>query len=346
MNLSASRPTVQNVPEPSRTGKALVDASRAFAKENPAQSWWYLLSTLSLLIGSVAVAAHGSLGLIAWVASFVTGLLIVRMFILYHDFMHGAILRSSPLARVILYTYGLLAMTPPRVWRDTHDYHHAHTSKIVGSHIGSFAMVTTAMWQKMSTPERLYYRIIRHPLTILFGYFTIFMYGMCIHSFLRSPHKNWDSAASLLLNWSLTWFLITQYSFLTFLCCYGLPMFVATAIGAYLFYAQHNFPSISIQPREHWLYTKAALESSSYMKMNLVMSWFTGNIGYHHVHHLNPRIPFYRLPEAMNSIPELQNPCVTGLSLSDIIACFKLKVWDPDLKRMVSYREASSSILS
>ena len=119
-----------------------------------------------------------------------------------------------------------------------------------------------------------------------------------------------------------------------------LPQIIAHALGAYLFYAQHNFPEAYVQPRESWTYVRAALESSSYMKFGPLMNYFTGNIGYHHVHHLNHRIPFYRLPEAMAAIPELQHPRgVTSLHPRDIIACFKLKLWDPEQGKLVGFPE-------
>jgi omega-6 fatty acid desaturase (delta-12 desaturase) len=116
-----------------------------------------------------------------------------------------------------------------------------------------------------------------------------------------------------------------------------LPLAIAMAIGAYLFYAQHNFPDLLVQPRESWDFARAALESSSYMEMGPLMAWFTGNIGYHHVHHLNPLIPFYRLPEAMAALPELQNAKKTSLRLSDIRACFAQKLWDPEAGHMKGY---------
>ena len=95
-------------------------------------------------------------------------------------------------------------------------------------------------------------------------------------------------------------------------------------------------------PREDWTFVRASLESSSYMKLGPVMNYFTGNIGYHHVHHLNHRIPFYRLPEAMAGIPELHDPRgVTSLSPRDITACFKLKLWDPEAGHMVGYPSES-----
>ena len=117
-----------------------------------------------------------------------------------------------------------------------------------------------------------------------------------------------------------------------------MPHFIASAIGAYLFYAQHNFPGVSFSDNEGWTYEKAALESSSYLRTGRIMAWFTGNIGYHHVHHLNARIPFYRLPEVLRAIPELQEPKTTSLHPAEIVRCLRLKVWDVDEQRMVGVR--------
>jgi acyl-lipid omega-6 desaturase (Delta-12 desaturase) len=114
-----------------------------------------------------------------------------------------------------------------------------------------------------------------------------------------------------------------------------IPHFIACAVGSYMFYAQHNFPDVSFNDAAGWTYEKAAMESSSFMRANRIMAWFTGNIGYHHIHHLNARIPFYRLPEVMKKIPELQTPKTTSLNPMEIIRCLRLKVWDVESQRMV-----------
>ncbi|MGD8583439.1 MAG: fatty acid desaturase, partial [Gammaproteobacteria bacterium] len=119
-----------------------------------------------------------------------------------------------------------------------------------------------------------------------------------------------------------------------------LPMTIASALGSYLFFAQHSFKRMHVISADAWTYYRAALESSSYMRLNRLMQWFTGNIGYHHIHHLNIRIPFYRLPEAMAAIPELQSPVTTTLAPRDIIECFRASLWDEESQRMMSYREA------
>ena len=117
-----------------------------------------------------------------------------------------------------------------------------------------------------------------------------------------------------------------------------LPYFIACATGSYLFYIQHNFPSVVFKENAGWTYEGAALESSSYCKMGPLMHYFTGNIGYHHIHHLNSKIPFYRLPEVYAKMPELQQAKETSLNPLEILRCLRLKIWDADAQRMVSLK--------
>ena len=328
-----------------RPDKELIKASNAFAQEDRLLSWWHLWSTLALIALTAAYAAQP---LPAWARAFfgvMAGLSTVRGFILYHDFKHGAILRGSRLAEIVLDVFGLLVLTPSKVWTQTHNYHHAHTAKIVGSHVGSYMMLTTDMWSQATPAQQRMYKLIRHPLTIFFGYFTVFLYGFCTSAFLRNPQKNKDSLASILLHITLVVALGYFFGGEVLLYAFLLPNFVAHGLGAYLFYAQHNFPEAYVQPREEWTFVRASLESSSYMKLGPIMNYFTGNIGYHHVHHLNHRIPFYRLPEAMAAIPELQHPRgVTSLHPRDIAACFRLKLWDPKAGRLVPFPSEEDSV--
>jgi omega-6 fatty acid desaturase (delta-12 desaturase) len=162
----------------------------------------------------------------------------------------------------------------------------------------------------------------------------MFLVGMCLNSFLSSPRKHMDSLLALILHVTASVMVILFLGWQSWLLLIFIPFFIAFAIGAYLFYAQHNFPGVSFNNKEDWCYHAAAMESSSYIVMHPVMAWFTGNIGYHHIHHLNARIPFYRLPEAMKAIPALQQPKTTSLRFRDIYACFRLKVWDVESKQM------------
>lgn len=337
--LSVETRVEPNVVEPVRSEQEIIKASNVFARDDVARSWFHVVSTFAFLLGSQVIAAQASLpwwGRLAF--GVVAGLLTVRAFIVYHDFKHGAILRGSNVAKVLLDGFGIYVLTPSKVWTQTHNYHHAHTAKIVGSHVGSYMMLTPAMWQAATPRQRFMYRLSRHPLTIVFGYVTVFIYGFCLAAFVRNPRKNPDSLAALLVQAALIAGLWFYFGFAVAFYSLLLPQLVAHALGAYLFYAQHNFPEAHVQPRESWTFVRASLESSSFIKLGPVMNYFTGNIGYHHVHHLNHRIPFYRLPEAMEAIPELRNPHgVTTLAWKDVAACFRQKLWDPGQNRMVPF---------
>ncbi|MEZ4390722.1 MAG: fatty acid desaturase [Polyangiales bacterium] len=340
-SIENTQQTADATPRGPRSGKELIDATRPFAEENRTRSLLHVAETFGALALFLTLAMAPAL---SWttlplklLGSVLAGLTLVRGFILFHDVMHGAMLRNSKVGRSLFGLYGCWLMTPPLTWKQTHNYHHAHTAQIVGSHVGSFMLLTTDMYKRATPAQQRMYRLSRHPLTLLFGYFTIFVYGFLISSFLRNPKKNWSSLATLLGHAAAVALIATLGSWQAVLFGYFIPLYLSLALGGYLFYAQHNFPDMHIEPRETWTYTGAALESSSYMELGPVMAWFTGNIGYHHVHHLNPSIPFYRLPEAMAAIPELQNPHKVTLSPSSIAACFKLKLWDSQAGQMVGF---------
>ncbi len=323
-----------------RTGKELLRATTPFAQENRARSWWCLLSTVTLMTAALVAAGMAPWWPLQLVLAPIAGMLMVRAFIHFHDFMHGAILQGSWLAEAIFFGIGVLVLTPPRSWRHSHNYHHAHVGQLEASSVGSFPIMTTEAWSKATPAQRLRYRVARSPVTLACAYATVFFWSITVDSFLKEPKRYWDSLAVVGLHAGL----ITTIALIGGAnpVFFGLllPMFCAAVAGAYLFYAQHNFVGVRILPSDEWTYDHAALESSSFLKLGPLMHWFTGNIGYHHVHHLNPAVPFYRLPEAMRGVSELQNPPTTSLRVGDIIACLRLKLWDPKNRRMISFREA------
>ena len=265
--------------------------------------------------------------------------------------MHGALLVRSRFAKAVFYFFGLLLLAPPRYWRYSHNFHHANVGKplqpdgpgpglLVTSDIGSFPLMTTDAWREISIWQRLKYRVHRHALTLLCAYLTVFLFSLCLLPLAQHPRQYWDGALSLLTHgmlvaglWVFAGFSVLFFSFL-------LPFTIASATGAYLFFAQHNYEGMRVLQPEQWTYYRGATESSSHMKLGRMMHWFTGNIGYHHIHHLNPRIPFYRLPEVMAAVPELQQPQVTSLRPHAILSCLRLNLWDPDGQRLVGYDDA------
>jgi len=230
-------------------------------------------------------------------------------------------------------------LAPTSIWKRSHDHHHTHNSKLYTSSIGSYPIVTVEKFKSFNKRDRSIYLFVRHPLTIVFGYIFVFFYGMCVRSFVNNRSKHWDSLLSIVLHIGIAVTIILTLGWTAFFLGLILPAMISLGLGAYLFYAQHNFPTATFSDKDGWSYVNAALGSSSYMRMNPVMHWFTGNIGYHHIHHLNARIPFYRLPEVFKALPALQKAKTTSLMPGEIIRCFRLKWWDPQLGRMVGFRE-------
>lgn len=318
-----------------RKGKELILATKAFVGEDRTRSWTAMLSTLVLLIGLMTIALTAPWFGVKLIAGVLQGLVIVRFFVIYHDYLHHTILQKSGLANAIMTAFGIYILAPKSIWKRSHDYHHNHNSKLFSASIGSYPVATRKKFESMSKKERREYLMIRHPLTILLGYLSMFMFGMCINSLMSSPRRHLDSLLALILHAAFITVTIVFLGWQSWLAAIMIPFFLSTAIGAYLFYAQHNFPGVIFQANEDWAYETAALKSSSFMKTNAFWAWVTANIGYHHVHHLNSRIPFYRLPEVMNALPELQGATITTLSINDIRACLKLKVWDPAQQKMI-----------
>jgi omega-6 fatty acid desaturase (delta-12 desaturase) len=321
------------------SGKELILATKPFAKEIRWKSWYHTIVGFLLLTGSIlgTYLVPPVWGKILC-SIFAAGML-SRVFIIFHDFQHHSILQKSVPANILFTIFGIYMITPPSIWKRSHDHHHNHNAKLFSASIGSYPIMTRQKYAEASKSERFMYLAIRHPLNMFFAYFTTFMYGMCIQSFVSSPRRHWDSLVVLILHFGFATFLVIHFGWITLLLSFIMPFFLSHMLGAYLFYAQHNFPGVVFRNNVDWHYANAALESSSYMAMNPIWNWFTANIGYHHVHHLNSRIPFYRLPEAMAAIPELQKATKTTLNPGDIIRCLRLKVWDPEQNRMIGFAE-------
>jgi omega-6 fatty acid desaturase (delta-12 desaturase) len=323
-----------------RSNKELILASKKYIQEDRMRSWIETIITLTGLL-VFFVAGFLPMPVVAKIlCSIVCSLFYVRMFTVYHDYQHHAILQCSSLATVIMKAFGVFILAPQNIWKRSHDHHHTHNSKLTISGIGSYPTISKKHFESLDRKQQIVYLVNRHPLTVIFGYFTLFIYWLNIKSFVQSPKKHLDSLLALVLHVSAGSFIYYNFGAVTFFLAWFAPFFMAFAIGSYLFYCQHNFPGALFSEKDKWEYEHAALTSTSFMVMNPVMQWFTGNIGYHHVHHLNSKIPFYRLPEALAGIPELHNVSTTSWNPVEVWKCFNLKLWDADKNKMITLRQA------
>ncbi len=320
---------------PPANNKELLLFSRQFAQEDPKKSWYYTLSTLSLMVLAFAATFLP----IHWAGklcfSLLAGLLVVRSFVIYHDYQHGAILNNSAAGKWLMTVFGIFVLAPTNIWKRTHDHHHHHNSKLSNSGIGSFPLLSKEGYRKLSNGGKFRYLASRHPLTITAGYLTLFILDFNVKSMIKSPKNHWDSFVALAVHFGIGYAIFSYGGAIALLLSWMLPFIIANGLGAYLFYAQHNFPSATFEEGLNWTYTNAALQSTSFLVLSPVMNWFTGQIGYHHVHHINHRIPFYRLKEAMEAMPELHHPKTTSLHPKEIWACLRLKIWDPEVGKMM-----------
>ncbi len=339
-----------------RSGPELVRASQDFATEDLGRTWSLTLQTLAVtatawagaLLAPQALAAADVPAWTLWPVwgafGVLLGLLGVRWFIFYHDYCHGALFRSSKLGGALMTVVGWYTLAVPSVWKETHNYHHRNNAKLTGSAIGSYPTVSLGTYKALEPSQRRQLKAIRHPLSMTFGLFTTFMLGMCVAPFRRNRATHAMAPVALLVWWVVFGVMAAALSVGGALLLWVLPTAVHSALGSYLFYAQHNFPGAELRGRREWEFTHAALKCSSYFEMSPLMHWFTGNIGFHHVHHLNHRIPFYRLPEAMAAMPELQDPGRTSWRYADVVACLNCAVWDPERNRLISFAEADAAL--
>ena len=183
-----------------KTEVDLTLATKRFAKDNARQSWWAILWTAFLLLVSLTGTLWNFHVGAKMACSVLSGLLLTRLFVIYHDQQHHAILPQSRLAERLMWIFGILAISPSSVWRSSHNHHHKHNSKLRGSHIGSYPIMTKDEFSRSSRGRRRAYLFARHPLTILFGYWSMFLHGMCLNPFFNHPRKHLDCLIAVIVH--------------------------------------------------------------------------------------------------------------------------------------------------
>lgn len=267
--------------------------------------------------------------------------LYMRLFALVHDSGHGAFLRRQPRKRAVLTAFSYVMLSPPHVWREGHGEHHRAQGAYDAGLGGEFPVWTVEHWREAGPLRRALYRIVRSPATIAGGYATAFLFMSCVAPFLVDPWRNMRCIVALLAHAAVLALIVLLFGWGAAIAAVLAPMILAGAAGAYLIYAQHNAPGLSYADAEAREPVAAALRSTTFFEMGRVMRWCTANIGFHNVHHVAPRIPFYRLPEAAAALPEWGPFLIrTSWRWMDVRACLSAALYDPERRRMVSFAEA------
>jgi acyl-lipid omega-6 desaturase (Delta-12 desaturase) len=264
---------------------------------------------------------------------------LIRTFIVFHDCTHGSFMRTRRANDVLGVALGLLVWLPFRGWQHEHAVHHATAGDLDRRGVGDIATLTVAEYQALPAWRRLGYRLFRNPL-IMFGFGWLLVLVLKPRFVPRGARPRVRNSV-LVTNLALA--LIVAALCLTIgwraYLLVQVPVFVVSgAIGIWLFYVQHQFEDTYWQTHAGWRYDHAALEGSSFLKLPGVLRFFTGNIGFHHVHHLSVGIPNYNLQAAHNGNDRLRT--VPQLTLRQGLRATRLKLWDERQGRLVTFREA------
>ncbi len=310
------------------------------------RSWWELLVTAGPLLGLWALAWWSldvSYALAASIAV-LNAAFLVRLFMIQHDCGHASFFRRRAVSDWIGRAISVVTLTPYDVWRRLHAAHHASAGNLEKRGMGDVRTLTVNEFRSLSTFGRLRYRLYRHPL-FLFGigpFYLFFVQNRLPVGLMSAGRRYWISAmgtnaAIAAILGAIVYFGGTDILLLVFLP----TMLVAASVGVWLFYIQHQFEETNWDHDDDWQFHEAALHGSSHYVLPGILRWFTANIGVHHVHHLQCRVPFYRLPEILRDHPQLAE--VQRLTLWDSLSCVGKDLWDEKRRQLVSFADARTA---
>lgn len=268
------------------------------------------------------------------------GGLLVRCFIIQHDCGHGSFFPSRTANDVIGRCMSLLTVTPYGLWRRVHAQHHATSGNLDKRGAGDIGTLTVREYLARTWLGRLQYRVYRNPFFLFFvgvpAFFTLIQRLPWYHPL--PARETWRSVtglnAAILAFYGVMGWLIG----FKLLAMIAIPsIVVASAIGGWLFFIQHQFEETHWQPAGEWDFQVAAVHGSSYYALPSVLNWFTGNIGMHHIHHLNSMVPNYRLRECLESSEVFRT--LNRLSLFESFKCARLTLWDEDRRRLIGFSD-------
>ena len=337
--------TDQPAPETTTTSKKLPSISEwkeivaRYQTPSIARATWQLVNTL----GSYVVLwclMYWSLSVSYWLTALliaITGGIVVRAFIIFHDCGHGSFLASKRANDLIGFITGMITFTPYFHWRWEHSLHHATSGDLDRRGVGDVWTLTVQEYIESSRWRRFAYRLARNPVILfIIAPIGLFLVYQRIPNSKASPRERqsvyWMNFAIFCMAAALTWI----FGFWTYVVLQLSIMGVSGAAGVWMFYVQHQFEDVYWERRENWDFTAAAIEGSSFYKLPKILQWFTGNIGFHHIHHLSSRIPNYNLERCHHSHPMFSD--VKPLTFFTSLKTLSLRLWDEQQKKLVGWK--------
>lgn len=323
-----------NTQEPSERWQAIV---AKYATPDIWRSTWQATTSILLFL-AMWYAMYRSLELSYWLTlalAVPTAGFLVRIFIIFHDCGHGSYFKSQQANDTLGIITGLLVVTPYYHWRWEHAVHHATAGDLDRRGIGDVLTLTVEEYLALPWYKRFGYRIMRNPYIL----FTIgsFMVFSLSHRFWRPGIGQRERDSVIWTNLLLAGILAVLWALIGWqaILLVEVPvLFIACSVGVWLFYVQHNFDGAYWQRHDKWEYFKAGLDGASFYKLPAVLQWFTGNIGFHHIHHLSPKIPNYKLEQAFKENQLFQiRPVTIWISLKSLT----YRLWDEKKQKLVGF---------
>ncbi|WP_167614083.1 fatty acid desaturase [Maribellus sediminis] len=304
------------------------------------KSIWQIVNTFVPYIGIWILLVYSlsvSLVLTVFLLIIAAGLL-VRLFIIFHDCGHGSFFKSQKANRYTGMVFGILAFTPYDKWHSSHMKHHATVGNLDKRGAGDVWTMTKEEYLASSKKKRLYYRLYRHPIT-MFGIGSLYVF--LIQNRLTGEWMTRKQKNNVYLT-NITLLLIfvgmgLSIGFLTYLVLQLLILYLAAIVGLWLFYLQHQYENVTWVRDKDWNFIKLALEGSSFVKFPRLLQWFSGNIGFHHIHHINARIPNYNLPKCYAENQIFKE--VTPVTFISSLRTLRLRLWDEKLQKLIGFQE-------
>jgi omega-6 fatty acid desaturase (delta-12 desaturase) len=315
-----------------------------YARPRPARTLVDLATSIVPYLGLLAATALGARVsvLLALALAPLTAGFLLRTFIVFHDCAHGSVFHSRRANRTVGTVLGLLLYTPFATWAHNHAVHHATAGNLDRRSTGDLPTLTVEEYLARSWRGRLGYRLFRNPI-IMFGLGPIVSFVVLPRLVARSmrPHLRRAVIATNVIVLVLVSAVCMWIGPLDYVLVQWPAAWLAGSAGIFLFYVQHQFEDAYWESAGSWSFTDAAIRGSSYLRLPAILQLFSGNIGYHHVHHLSARIPNYNLRRAHQAIELFRD--VPVLDLRAALRTTRLKLWDERRGRLVTFAEARTA---
>jgi len=325
--------------------RSWVEIVSKYNKPNVSKSIWQIVNSLGpyvmmwyLMYRSLEISYWLTLALSLLAVGF-----LVRIFIIFHDCGHGSFFKSARTNKIVGSILGSLVFTPYDYWHKSHAIHHSTVGNLDKRGHGDVWTLTTDEYQDLSKKQKFVYRLYRHPV-MLFGIGPFFLFVLWFRiprKSMKPSERNSIHITNLILLIIITGMILLM-GWKAFLMIQLPVIYLATMGGVWLFYVQHQFENVIWARQEEWDYKRMAMEGSSFLKFPRILQWFSGNIGFHHVHHLGPKIPNYNLERCHKENEMFAN--IKPITILPGLQTLKFRLWDENAGRLISFRQYRKSL--